>query len=85
VKAHKPLTYRVKPPLGRKRYGWRLVTPAGAVQEHATQRLAVSWGRRMARNLWEQDGRPTQLVVHGRSGRIVDEASYGSDRADREG
>ena len=77
--------YRVKPPLGGKRYGWRLEHPTRTVDTYDTKALAVSWGRRKARNLWEFGDTPSQLVVHGRDGRIQTEHTYGHDPERRRG
>lgn len=83
--ARRPLQYRVKPPLGGKRYGWRVLTPSGGLWVFETKRGAVSTGRTKARQLHEDSGRTTQLVVHGRNGRIQYEHTYGSDPARRAG
>ena len=40
---------------------------------------AVADGRRLAREVHQADGRPTQLVVHLKNGRIEYEATHGRD------
>lgn len=77
--------YRVKPPLGKARHGWRVLTPAGEVSTSPTKRVAVSHARRWARSRWENHGELCQLVVHGRNGRIQYEHTYGRDPRRRKG
>ena len=55
--------------------GWA-VTPAGsgrASSVHGTQREAIDRGREIARN------QATELLIHGRNGRIRERASHGHD------
>lgn len=69
--------YRVRWSCGE----WVLRTPKGTDvnQPGRTKRAVVSMGRRLARTRWEDRGEPTQLVIHGRDGRIQTEHTYGRD------
>ncbi len=78
------LVYRVRA-VRRGRDGWVVITPGGVRQAYATKRVAVSTGRRWARDRWERHGLLAQLVVHGRDGRIQFEATYGRDPRRRRG
>lgn len=72
----RPLRYRVLPPLGRHRYGWRIKTPAGGFWSRTTKAEAVALGREKAKGLAATEGRLVQLVVHGRNGRVQFEHTY---------
>lgn len=80
----KRLVYRVRAVRGG-REGWVVIVPTGQRQAVANKRTAVSMARRWARDRWEIHGLLSQLVVHGRDGRIQYEATYGRDPRSRRG
>jgi hypothetical protein len=80
MKTTKRRVYRVQ--WERKSREWTLRWPE---RHHASraffsvQRDAIQEGRVVARAEWADGGTPAQLVVHGKSGKILWEASYGRD------
>ena len=61
-----------------QKLGWDLVI--GRERHwYPTKKIAVKWGRAEARESWELEGRPSQLVIRGRNGRIQREFTYGKD------
>ncbi len=54
---------------------WRLITSAGIVHQwHVNKATVVRFARKTARL-----EKPSQLIVHGKNGRIQFEHTYGSD------
>jgi hypothetical protein len=57
---------------------WRLKKSGVTVRTYRIKVLAIEDGRILCRTLWNK-GRPAQLVVHGRQGKIQFESTYGKD------
>jgi len=53
---------------------WRIERDGLTVSEHPTQEEAIQQAREQA-----QASKPSQLLVHGRDGRIEDESTYQDD------
>ena len=70
--------YRVRP--DRQVGGWKIESGARTLSKHGTKEEALKRGRELARR--ESLG---QLVVHGASGQIQAEYTYGKDPLERKG
>ena len=57
---------------------WVVVTGHGR-ERFVTQKSAISYAVDLCRQTWHDDGRPAQLVLHGKNGRIRWERTYGHD------
>lgn len=79
------LVWRVLPPVGRARYGWRVVDPGGSEFRHNRKDQAVADATRAARRVWERDQVHTQVVIHKANGQFQEERTYGDDPPEREG
>lgn len=53
--------------------------------EYSQKKDAVAITRTVARRLWKKHGQPTQLVIHGKNGKIQTEYTYGKDPERRKG
>ena len=60
-----------------KAKAWYLKSPVDS-RNYPTQAAAIQDGREWARQRWFS-GYPSQLVVHGKSGRILWESTFGRD------
>jgi hypothetical protein len=58
---------------------WDLLCDRDFVNNSLLKSNAVRGGAVMARDLRESEGTPTQLVVHGKDGKIQSERTYGND------
>ena len=58
---------------------WMLLRGKEIVQESKTKVEALKAGVAMARDLRYSEGTPSQLVVHGKDGKIQFERTYGKD------
>jgi hypothetical protein len=77
-KTAKRVVYRVRWWSGR----WVLYRDGEAVHgmtSELTKNQAVSMGAEYARALRESEGTPSQLVIHGKNGKIQSERTYGND------
>lgn len=58
---------------------WEVHRDGEMVKTLQRKSSAVHDGARLARDTYESEGTPTQLVVHNKKGRICFERSYGND------
>lgn len=52
---------------------------AGIITQSPYKKMLISEGRIAARSEWFAHERPSQLVVHGKDGRVNFESTYGKD------
>ena len=73
------VVYRVRRVRAYGQDGWGVVRGALRMAWCVRKREAVAMGRIIAREVWREFGKPSQLVVHGCDGRIQFENTYGAD------
>ena len=64
---------------------WALTGPECSVGYYMSKRAAETYAREEMRQGWASDGKPRQLRIRDRKGRICAEASYGADSKRRKG
>ncbi len=77
--------YRVQWKRGRPRAPWCLWRNGAVFATCSGKEEAVFLGRYYARFDYERRDTPTQLVIHGKDGRIQEERTYGKDPVRRRG
>jgi len=81
AKRPKPLVYWIR----RFQDHWECVGPVGVVLVHGVKRGAERLARARIRQMHATDGKPRQLRIRDRKGRICAEASYGANSKRRKG
>jgi len=58
---------------------WEVHRDGEMVKTLQRKSSAIHDGARLARDTYESEGTPTQLVIHGKNGKIQSERTYGND------